>query len=300
MTFLKGLITNIKRMAVHDGKGLRSTVFFKGCPLRCIWCHNPDTLSFKKEVAIYPQKCMKCGGCVEVCPTGALDESFVRNCEKCIECYKCINECPVSARVLFGEEWEAEALVRKVLEDREFFISSGGGVTLSGGECLAQIDFAEEVAKLLYEQGISVDIDTCGFVNFNAFQRVIPYTDEFLYDIKAIDPVVHKRCTGQDNGIILENLRKLDELGRKIEIRYPYVVGCNDGECRAIGEFLSKLKNVSKIKVLGYHNFAKSNYEALGKKNTLPDVTVTREDVQQAVNILSSFGLCAVNGMDGD
>ncbi len=297
---MKGLITNIKRMAVHDGKGLRSTVFFKGCPLRCIWCHNPDTLSFSKEVAIYPQKCMNCGGCIEVCPVGALGENFTRDCEKCIECYKCINECPVSARVLLGEEWEAETLVEKVLEDREFFISSGGGVTLSGGECLTQIDFAEEVAKLLYEQGISVDIDTCGFVNFNAFERIIPYTDEFLYDIKAIDSAVHKRCTGQDNGIILENLIKLDELGCRIEVRYPYVVGYNDSECNAIGEFLSGLKNVSKIKVLGYHSFAKANYVALGKKNTLPNVNVTREDVQNAVNILSSFGINAVNGMDGD
>ena len=297
---IKGTVFDIKECSVHDGPGMRTTVFLKGCPLRCIWCHNPDTLSFEKEVAVYPQRCMSCGGCVGVCPTGALKENFVRDCEKCIECYKCINECPVSARVLFGEEWEAESLVLKVLEDREFFISSGGGVTLSGGECLAQIDFAEEVAKLLYEQGISVDIDTCGFVSFNAFQRIIPYTDEFLYDIKAIDPVVHKRCTGQDNGIILENLRKLDELGCRIEIRYPYVVGYNDGECRAIGGFLSKLKNVSKIKVLGYHSFAKSNYDALGKKNTLPDVRVTREDVQEAVSILSSFGLCAVNGMDGD
>jgi len=187
-----------------------------------------------------------------------------------------------------------------VLEDRDFFVNSGGGVTLSGGECLAQIDFAEAVAKLLYDRGISVDIDTCGFVNFNAFERIIPYTDEFLYDIKAIDPSVHKRCTGQSNEIILDNLRKLDSLGCRIEIRYPYVVGYNDGECCAIGEFLSELKNVSKIKVLAYHSFAKSNYAALGRKNTLPDVEVTRENIRNAVDILSSFGLNAVNGMDED
>ena len=297
---MKGLITNIKRMAVHDGKGLRSTVFFKGCPLRCVWCHNPDTLSFEKEIATYPQKCMSCGGCIEICPVGALGENFSRDCEKCISCYKCVEECPVSARVLFGEEWEAEALAEKVLEDREFFISSGGGVTLSGGECLAQIDFAQSLAKIFHKQGISVDIDTCGFVSFGAFERIIPYTDEFLYDIKAIDSEVHKRCTGQDNAIILENLKKLDELGCRIEIRYPYVVGYNDGECRAIGEFLSGLKNVRKIKVLGYHGFAKSNYEALGRKNTLPEINVTRDDVQNAVDILSSFGLNAINGMDGD
>lgn len=297
---MKGLITNIKRMAVHDGKGLRSTVFFKGCPLRCIWCHNPDTLSFEREVAMYPHKCMNCGSCREACAPGALGEGFVRDAEKCISCYKCTEACPVEARVLFGEEWEAEALAEKVLEDRDFFISSGGGVTLSGGECLAQPAFAEELAKILYGKGISVDIDTCGFVSFDVFKRMIPYTDEFLYDIKAIDPDVHKRCTGQDNRVILDNLRRLDALGCRIEIRYPYVVGYNDGECRKIGEFLAELSNTKRIKVLGYHGFAKSKYEALGKENTLPDANVTRDDVQAAVDILSSYGLDAINGMDGD
>ena len=297
---MKGLITNIKRMAVHDGKGLRSTIFFKGCPLRCVWCHNPDTLAFEKEVALYPHKCANCGGCISVCEGKAIKSITEFDSSKCVKCYKCIAECPVEARVLFGKEWDAEELAEKVLADRDFFESSGGGVTFSGGECLAQIDFAEELARIFYKQGISVDIDTCGFVNFKAFERIIPYTDEFLYDIKAINSDVHKRCTGKDNTIILENLKKLDKLNCRIEIRYPYVLGYNDGECRAIGEFLSGLKNVSKIKVLGYHSFAKSNYEALGKINTLPDVTVAREDVQTAVDILSSFGLNAVNGMDGD
>lgn len=297
---MKGIITNVKRMAVHDGKGLRSTIFFKGCPLRCIWCHNPDTLSFEKETAFYSHKCVDCGGCASVCTGNAIKSRIDFDAEKCVRCYKCIDECPVEARVLFGEEWEAEELAEKVLADREFFENSGGGVTLSGGECLAQIDFAEELAGIFHKQGISVDIDTCGFVNFSAFERIIPYTDEFLYDIKAIDAEVHKRCTGQDNAIILDNLKRLDELDCKIEIRYPYVVGFNDGECAKIGEFLAGFKNTRRIKVLGYHSFAKSNYAALGKTDTLPDVNVTREDVQKAVDILSSYGLDAVNGMDGD
>ena len=202
--------------------------------------------------------------------------------------------------MLCGEEWEASVLVEKVLADREFFISSGGGVTLSGGECLAQPAFATELAELFYEEGISVDIDTCGFVSFDVFERIIPYTDEFLYDIKAIDPEVHKLCTGRDNAIILGNLRRLDSLGCKVEIRYPYVVGYNDGECEKIGAFLSGLSNIKRIKVLGYHGFASSKYDALGRKNTLPDIAVTRDDVQKAVELLCSFGLSAINGMDGD
>ena len=297
---MKGIITNVKRMAVHDGKGLRSTIFFKGCPLRCIWCHNPDTLSFKKEVAIYSHKCADCGSCINACTGGALQKNTPFDPQKCIRCYKCVDACPADARVLYGEEWEAKDLAQKVMQDKDFFKNSGGGVTFSGGECLCQIDFALEMARIFNEEGISVDIDTCGHVPFSSFEKILPYVDEFLYDIKAIDSEVHKRCTGKDNTLILENLKKLDDMGAKIEIRHPYVPGFNDEETEKIGEFLSKLKNISKIKVLPYHSFAASKYEALGMENTLPDVKVSHRDVENAVNVLKSFGLNAVNGMDDD
>lgn len=297
---MRGLITNIKRMAVHDGAGLRTTVFFKGCPLRCRWCHNPDTLSFREETGFYAHKCIGCGSCVEVCPTGALRKDLSIDPNLCFHCNQCVEACPVSARECYGTWWDSRELAEKILADRDFFRNSGGGVTLSGGECLSQIDFAEALAKIFWDEGISVDIDTCGYVSFEALERIIPYTDEFLYDLKAIDPKVHKRCTGRDNRQILENLEKLDRLGCKVEIRYPYVPGYNDGECEKIGVFLSSLRNIKRIKVLGYHGFAKVKYEALGKENTLPDVIVTREDVQKAVDILASFGLEAINGMDGD
>lgn len=297
---MKGFITNIKRMAVHDGAGLRTTVFFKGCPLRCLWCHNPDTLSFGQEMGFYAHKCIHCGSCMEVCSGGALhkDGGFER--QKCVQCFRCVEVCPVSARELYGTEWDSGVLAAKVLADREFFRNSGGGVTLSGGECLCQIDFAVELAKIFFEEGISVDIDTCGYVNFSAFEQIIPYTDEFLYDLKAIDPEVHKRCTGRDNRLILENLKRLDALGCKVEIRYPFVPSYNDGECKKIGAFLEKCDNIKRIKVLGYHSFARSKYAALGRMDTLPDVTVTREDVQLAVDKLAAYGLAATNGMDGD
>jgi pyruvate formate lyase activating enzyme len=220
--------------------------------------------------------------------------------EICTRCGACADACPTGAKELCGVAWDSDALVEKVLEDRDFFISSGGGVTLSGGECMHQIDFAEALAKRLFEQGISVDIDTCGYVRFESFQRIIPYADVFLYDLKAIDPQVHKRCTGRDNELILENLKRLDELGCRVEIRYPYVPGWNDGECEKIGAFLAELKHVRRIKVLGYHGFAAAKYDALSKENTLPAVTVTREDVQKAVDILTAYGLEAINGMDGD
>lgn len=296
---MKGLITNVKRMAVHDGAGLRTTVFFKGCPLCCLWCHNPDTLSFQKEMGFYAHKCIQCGSCEAVCARGALTgDSFQK--EKCVSCFHCVDVCPVGAREAYGTLWESRALAEEVLKDRAFFQNSNGGVTFSGGECLCQIDFAVELAKLFFEEGISVDIDTCGYVSFSAIEQIIPYTDEFLYDLKAIDPEVHKRCTGQDNGRILENLKRLDDLGCKVEIRYPYVPGYNDTECEKIGAFLAELKNIKRVKVLGYHSFAASKYVALGRENTLPDAVVTKSDVQRAVECLSSFGLDAINGMEKD
>lgn len=275
---MKGMITGIKRMAIHDGDGVRSTVFFKGCPLKCNWCHNPENISFEKEIAFYQRKCIGCRSCEKDGPQA----------------------CPTGAKVYYGEEWTVEALTDELLQDRDFFESSGGGVTLSGGECLAQAEFAIALAKHLYERGISVDIDTCGFVSPQVLKDIIPYTDTFLYDIKAIDPKVHRKCTGQDNTLILENLKYLAEAGCKIEIRYPFVPGYNDEECHKIGQFLKEITHITKVKVLGYHGYADAKYRALGMPDTLPKVTVTAEEVDVAVDILREYGLNAVNGMRED
>lgn len=296
---MKGIISGIKRLAVHDGDGLRTTVFFKGCPLRCIWCHNPETFAFQKEIALYEHKCISCGSCIEECKVGALtSEGFDRS--KCLSCGKCAEACPTEARTLYGVEYEAENLVKKILIDRAFFENGNGGVTLSGGECLMQIDFAVEVARLLSSEGISVDIDTCGYVNRKNLERIIPFTDVFLYDLKAIDNDVHINCTGKDNELILSNLRFLSEMDCKIEIRYPLVKGYNDSECEKIGRFLHGMRGITKVKVLQYHSFAKSKYDALGIKNTLPNTVTSDEDVEKAVNILRSFGLNAINGIKED
>lgn len=218
----------------------------------------------------------------------------------CDGCMACTEYCPGDAREGYGKAWELEALAEKLLQDKSFFVHSGGGVTVSGGECLAQPEFVIALAKMLYEQGISVDIDTCGYVKQETFKRISPYVDTFLYDLKAIDPQVHKKCTGRENGLILENLRYLCENGNRVEIRYPYVPGWNDGECDAIGAFLKDLPGITKIKVLGYHNFADGKYAALDMPNTLPDVKVVAGDLEKPVEILKSFGLNAVNGMIDD
>ena len=276
---MKGIISGIKRMESHDGDGLRTTVFFKGCPLKCIWCHNPESISFKKQVAFYRDKCVQCGIC-----KGEHNNITAQSC-------------PADALIPYGTEYEVNDLVDILMQDEAFFRNSGGGVTLSGGECLAQPYFAVAIAKIIKSKDISVYVDTCGFVKQESLEFIIPFTDKFLYDIKAIDSNVHKKCTGMDNKLILENLEFLSKRNCKIEIRYPYVMGYNDRECDKIGEFLSNLKGISKVKVLQYHHFAASRYQALGMANTLPDTETTYEDIESAIKILKKHGLNAVNGM---
>ena len=274
---MKGMISGIKRMEIHDGDGLRTTVFFKGCPLRCIWCHNPESLSFEKQIAFFKSKCISCGICKNE-----------RN-EKTAE------ECPAGAVEMYGREYGVEELAQILLQDEAFFKNSGGGITLSGGECLAQPDFCVELAKLLHKRDISVYVDTCGCVKRETFEKIIPYVDKFLYDIKAIDATVHEKCTGKENDLILENLKYLCGEGCEIEIRYPLVMGYNDRECENIAKFSSGLQGITKVKVLQYHSFSASRYEALGMFNTLPDTKTTSYDIEAAVNIFKSYGLHAVN-----
>jgi len=279
---MKGTISDIKRMEIHDGDGLRTTVFFKGCPLKCIWCHNPESISFTSQTAHFAAKCMKCGMC-----RGLHDE-------------KTAQYCPTGAIVHYGREYEAAELAEILKADEAYFKNSGGGVTLSGGECLAQPAFAVELARLLHDSGIGVYVDTCGYAKRETLERLIPYTEKFLYDVKAISEQVHLRCTGKGNRQILENLSFLCEQGCRVEIRYPLVKGYNDSECEKIAEFLCGLRGVEKIKVLQYHSFSASRYEALEMPCCLPSEKTAVEDVERAVDVFKRLGLPAVNGAKED
>jgi len=269
---MQGVITDIKRFAVHDGDGIRTTVFFKGCPLSCVWCHNPEGIISAPQIAYFSHKCMHCGQCVHLCDSNSIvngEHLFDRNA--CTQCGTCLTKCQGEAFKLYGKTVSVQEVMQAVLEDRLFYETSGGGVTLSGGECLLQSEFCAEVLKNLKKEGIHTAVDTCGFVPKTAFEQVAEFTDVFLYDIKAVDEAVHIRCTGRSNQLILENLKFLDSLNKQVEIRVPFVPGWNDGEMEKISLFLKEFSCVKKVKVLPYHNFAKSKYMALGMENTLPD-----------------------------
>ena len=286
---MKGTVFEIKRFAVHDGDGIRTTVFFKGCPLRCIWCHNPEGISAKPTLAYYEHKCVGCGECAAVCPTGA--HSFKNGVHEfdralCIACGGCAEVCLGDALTLYGKEMSVEELMPVLLEDREFYENSGGGVTLSGGECLMQADFCAELLKELKREGISTAVDTCGFVSRAALDKVIPFTDIFLYDLKARSSEAHVKCTERDNGLIVDNIRYLASRGAKIEVRIPFVPDYNDSEIEAIADLLEEIPTLTAVRVLPYHNYAGSKYAALDIENKSPERLPTDEEIARAKDII--------------
>lgn len=286
-------VVDIKRFATHDGDGIRTTVFLKGCPLKCVWCHNPESISEKVQLAYYSHKCINCGMCINVCENKAhttVDGKHVFYRSLCTACGKCEETCFGDALKIYGKEYSADELLPILIEDKDFYDNSGGGVTLSGGECLIHADFCEDLLKKLKEENINTAVDTCGFVSKKAFDKVMPYTDVFLYDIKAFDEDVHIKCTGKSNKIILENLKYLDECGKKIEIRIPYVPEYNSAEINKIFDFLKTLKNIVKIRVLPYHNYAASKYEALSLKNTLPEKLPYEEEIKKMQELADMIG----------
>lgn len=282
---MEATIFDIKRFAVHDGDGIRTTVFFKGCPLSCVWCHNPEGIEYKPQLAYYKHKCINCGECINVCPTGShfiQDNMHTFNRDTCIACNKCTSACLKGALSFYGSKMTVEELLPLLLEDKDFYDNSNGGVTLSGGECLTQPDFCEALLKKLKAQNIHTAVDTCGLVTKDVLDKVMPYTDIFLYDLKAYDEDIHIKGTGQSNRIILENLKYLDSCGKPVEIRIPYVPQYNSDQIEKIAEFLKTLNNITKVRVLPYHNFAGGKYEALGMKNTLPLTLPTSDEIDNA------------------
>lgn len=297
---MTGKIFDIKRFAVHDGNGIRTTVFFKGCPLKCIWCHNPEGISFESELQFVNKKCVGCGVCGDICPNDAhefKDGIHTIDRDKCTRCGLCSKVCVTEALSPCKREFEADELVKILLEDAEFYRQSNGGVTMSGGECLCQADFCAEVMKKLKYHNIHCAVDTCGCVPRSEIDKVLPYTDVFLYDIKHISEEEHKKYTGQSNKLILENLQYIDYLGKEIEIRIPLIPTINDYAIEDIALFLKDLRSVKRVKLLPYNNLAGSKYENIGMTNTMPNVNPPTDELMKFnAEKMRKYGINAVIG----
>ncbi len=278
----KPLVFNIQKFSTHDGDGVRTTIFFKGCPVRCRWCHNPESQHFQKELIYYHSKCKNCGSCIRHCPTGANSISpegkLVLDREKCIACGYCEDWCVYQAREIAGKEYTVDELVKEAKKDQIFYDQSGGGVTLSGGEVMAQdMDFVESLCKKLKREGIHINIDTCGHVPYEHFQRILPYADIFLYDIKLMDPEAHKEWIGVDNRLILENLVRLSRDGAKIYIRIPTIgkVNANEEFMNEVISFLKEHRIVpAQIALLPYHSIGSGKYVNLDRAYDEESMTV--------------------------
>ncbi|MGM9550870.1 MAG: glycyl-radical enzyme activating protein [Clostridia bacterium] len=283
----KVLISNIQRFSTKDGNGIRTTVFFKGCPLRCKWCHNPETFSPQYEVMYNRENCTLCTRCVNACPNGAItiEEDFlVTDKDKCTLCGKCTNVCYYNARETSGKEMSKEEIFDIILKDASFYQESSGGVTFSGGECTMFGEFLLGLLKMCKAYHIHTCIDTSGFAPYEVFEKILPYTDVFLYDIKAYSSDLHKSLTGVPNEIIWENLEKLCKNGADINLRLPIIEGCNAflEDFEKIAEKTSAM-GIKKVNLLPYHDMGKYKYTKLGMEYDSNSMSTPAEEKMKEI-----------------
>jgi len=291
---LQGSIFDIQRFSTKDGPGVRTTVFFKGCPLSCKWCSNPESQSSRPQILYYKDLCKGCGECVQACAAGAIrvcDGALLYSRDKCVACGECARACPHEARTLSGATMTVDAVCEEVRKDWRTYMHSGGGVTLGGGEALMQPRFLSAVlAKLHDELGYHTCLDTSGFAPWETLQPLLPGLDLILMDIKHMDVVAHRRMTGVDNTMVLDNIRKLAKLSFPVRIRVPLIPGFNDDaiNAAALGEFLREVGYVD-VELMPYHKFGLSKYAALGLEYQME--CSAKPDLNTVVGILETYGL---------
>ena len=292
-------VTNIQKYSIHDGDGIRTTVFFKGCHLRCWWCHNPETQRFEPELQVDAAKCTGCRRCEDACPADAIsydeDHKAVIDRDKCIVCGRCADVCLGNIRTLVGRDYTVKELVKICLQDQMFYENSHGGVTLSGGEVMAMdIDYILALVKALHREGIDVAIDTCGQAPYSHYEALLPYVHTWLYDVKVMDHEKHKKYIGMDNNVILDNLKGIAKAGARIYIRIPTVKEVNGDEesMAAIMDFLKENGIVPvQVNLLPYHSTGSHKYGKLGREYQAADLTTpTDEEMEGFVKQWNNAG----------
>jgi glycyl-radical enzyme activating protein len=276
MTTPSGTIFDIMKFAIHDGPGIRTTVFLKGCPLKCLWCHNPESQKREKEISFIPGKCIGCGWCFECCPQQAhvmQNGKHVLLRDRCVRCGVCAEKCYAKAIEVIGRDITVGEVLAEVLKDKPFYDNSGGGMTISGGEPMMQFEFTEALLRAAKEAGLHTCLDTSGFAPINNYLKLLDVVDIFLYDIKDTDPERHMKTTAVPLELILDNLKKLDAANGKTILRCPLVSGINadDDHLKKIAEIANTLTNVIAITLHPYHPLGKSKSERIGVSYPLPD-----------------------------
>ncbi len=303
-----GTVFDIKRFAIHDGPGIRTTVFLKGCPLSCPWCHNPESQSVAPELFLRPARCIQCGSCVSVCPHDAVvleKGATVTFRERCELCGACAEACHAEARLIIGREMGVAEVVSEVERDVPFYEQSGGGVTFSGGEPLFQPKFLVAALRACKNRGLHTAVDTCGLADWDTVEGVRSYVDLFLYDLRLMDDGEHERLTGESNATILRNLTLLSEKGERITLRVPVIPGVNDDDAnlQELAEFAEKLPNLDEVEILAYHRIGVEKYGRLGREYGLGEIEPPREkQLRNVAQIFRSAGLRVRAGgvVDGD
>lgn len=287
---VKGTVFNIQKFSVHDGEGIRTLVFLKGCPLHCLWCSNPESQNIKPEHAFNPSRCLSaqvCGRCLKVCPSGALglvEGIILHDRSRCTECMACVHACPSGAQSIYGESMSVEQVLNKVEEDGVFYHRSGGGMTLSGGEALTQHEFALALLREGKRHHINTTIETCGCYPYGHLYEACKHLDKLIFDIKSLNPVKHKEFTGVDNALILKNFTAVceDFPYLPILVRTPVVPGFNDSDddILAIREFIPRRPNIE-YELLTYHRMGQPKYSYLGRRYELDDVKADEARMEQ-------------------